>query len=674
MKQIFTLCACVGVSVAFAQTLTFSATGTGRTGSIQQYVVTGCITEITVDAYGAQGGNSNGGLGARTQGTFTVAAGDTIYIAVGQQGSVNTCGGANASSGGGGGTFVWKSNGPSRTLLLAAGGGGGGNMNWGASCRDGIAAVITPDGTQGAGGLSAVGGTGGNGGSGTAPSGTGSGGAGWLSAGGNSTYGTGCTGGLSWPLFTGGYGSTLFGSPGQGDGGFGGGGGAVCGNGGGGGYSGGGGGEGSSCRAGGGGGGSYNAGTNQTNTAAVRTGNGIVYLTPNSSSGAPAQPGSITGSVTVCAGDTVVFSITSVPNANSYAWNVPVGATINSGQGTTSLSVTFGSGSGTVSVVANNGCGSSPASNSSITVNPLPNVSLGSDFTSCGSGAMLDAGLPGSTYLWNTGATTQTINISSSGSYSVFATDANGCSGNDTINVILNANPVVNLGSDTIQCGGTIMLDAGNSGSSFLWNDASTSQTNTASASGQYIVTVTDANNCTASDTINVTINALPAVTASAAMSMVCQSDNDVTLTGSPAGGVWSGPGVTGNMFDPSADTGLVTLIYDYTDANGCSGSDTVTVYVDICTGIDQNGISQFVKLYPNPSDGNMNLNLVGYSGNVTIEITDITGRAVHAEKLFVASGDITQQINLSAAAQGTYLIRVSDDFHSSQYRFRIIR
>jgi hypothetical protein len=706
MKKIFTLGACLVVSSAFAQTMTFNATGSGRTGSVQQYIITGCITEITVDAYGAQGGNSNGGLGARIQGTFTVTAGDTIYIVVGQQGTVNECGGSNASSGGGGGSFVWKSNGPSRTLLLAAGGGGGGNMNWGSACRDGIAAEITPNGTQGAGGLSAVGGTGGNGGSGSAPLGTGSGGAGWLSAGGNSTYGTGCTGGLSWPLFAGGYGSTAFGVPGQGDGGFGGGGGAVCGNGGGGGYSGGGGGEGSTCRAGGGGGGSYNSGTDQTNTAVVRTGNGIVYITPNSSSASPTQPGAIAGSVAVCAGDNAVFGISSVPNADSYTWNIPFGATIISGQGTTSISVAFGSSSGTVSVVANNGCGSSQASNSVISVNPLPNVSLGSDFVTCGVGAVLDAGIPGATCLWNTGATTQTINISSSGSYSVIAIDANGCSDNDTINVILNENPFVNLGSDTVHCGTSIILDAGNFGSSFLWNNTSTSQTNTASASGQYIVTVTNVNNCTSSDTINVIINLLPAVSASASMTVVCQGGNDITLIGYPAGGFWSGPGVTGNTFNPSSSTGLVSLIYDYTDVNNCSNSDQVVVtvnehstatqtasgldyytwpvngqtysqsgtYIDVIpntvgcdstitlnltlsfTGITENIKSNFT-VFPNPASEVLNV-IIPYDSNESYILFDSRGRMVIEGKLT----GIETQISLTTITPAVYMLQIGKE------------
>lgn len=180
------------------------------TGSVQTFTVPPGITSITIDAKGAQGGNSNGGKGARMIGTFTVTPGENLGIAVGQQGIVNNCGGGGASGGGGGGTFVWRTLSTTQPLI-AAGGGGGGNMNWsGLPCTFGLDAVTTPDGTQGSGSTSALGGTGGNGGFGNAPSGTGSGGAGWLGAGQNSTYGTGCTGGLGPFTFAGGAGSNVF--------------------------------------------------------------------------------------------------------------------------------------------------------------------------------------------------------------------------------------------------------------------------------------------------------------------------------------------------------------------------------------------------------------------------------------------------------------------------------
>ena len=270
----------VGCTTADAG-LTFSANGTVATGTVQTWTVPSGVCKITVDAYGAQGGGATAGKGARMKGDFTVIAGHQLSIVVGQRGSTNACGGAPASGGGGGGSFVWD---PQILVdggifpMIAAGDGGGSNDNWSnTTCRAGLDAVTTVNGTNGNGVSSAAGGQNGLGGAGNAPSGTGSGGAGWFGKGGDSTYGGGCTGGLGPTQFTGGAGSTSF-APG-GIGGFGGGGGAVCGCGGGGGFSGGGAGEGSGCRAGGGGGGSYNGGTNQTNTAGAQTGDGKVIIT-----------------------------------------------------------------------------------------------------------------------------------------------------------------------------------------------------------------------------------------------------------------------------------------------------------------------------------------------------------------------------------------------------------
>ncbi len=352
----FSIVGLISPAILLAQ-VTYNANGVVQNGSIQQYVVPPCVTSVEVESFGAQGGNTNGGLGARMKGSFSVVFGDTLFIVVGQQGNVNNCGGAAASGGGGGGSFVWKGSGNNKVLLVAAGGGGGGNTNWNGGCIAGIDADTLTSGTQGNGGLSALGGTNGNGGFGNAPSGTGSGGAGWLTNGQNSTYGTGCTGGLTFPLFTGGNGSNTFGPDGHG--GYGGGGGAVCGCGGGGGYSGGGAGEGSSCRAGGGGGGSYNAGTNKSNSKSVKTGNGMVIITPNNSGSFLTV--SVLPNDTVCQGTMVTLTGS---GGVSYVWS----------NGITN-GVPFAANTSTnYKVVAthNNGCKDSTVI--SIEVNPLPTV------------------------------------------------------------------------------------------------------------------------------------------------------------------------------------------------------------------------------------------------------------------------------------------------------------
>jgi hypothetical protein len=83
----------------------------------------------------------------------------------------------------------------------------------------------------------------------------------------------------------------------------------------------------------------------------------------------PATPGTITGITCVAAGQAgYTFSIATVTNANAYTWTVPTGASITSGQGTTSITVTFGTTAGNITVTADNSCGSSSASSLTVTL------------------------------------------------------------------------------------------------------------------------------------------------------------------------------------------------------------------------------------------------------------------------------------------------------------------
>jgi hypothetical protein len=91
----------------------------------------------------------------------------------------------------------------------------------------------------------------------------------------------------------------------------------------------------------------------------------------------PATPGPITGSTTACASSTVqVYSITPVFGAYFYSWAVPVGSSIVSGQGTTSISVDFGTTSGTISVSATNSCGTSAVNSVAVTLTPTPAITV----------------------------------------------------------------------------------------------------------------------------------------------------------------------------------------------------------------------------------------------------------------------------------------------------------
>ena len=237
------------------------------TGAATMFVVPPCVFTVTIDAWGAQGGDgypgasSAGGLGAHVVGDFTVTPGQTLQIIVGGTGSDGNVFNPSTLNGGGGGGGSFVIDAGTGMPMIIAGGGGGGCMDAGNPGDPGHA-----DTSGGAGSYTApVVGSGGftdN----CCGGGSGCGGGGWNSGGTGNTW---CTGGG----VAGGAGGTSS----RGFGGFGGGGGVYHGGGGGGGYTGGSGGHPPPC-GGGGGGGSFNAGTNVSATAGVRADDGMITI------------------------------------------------------------------------------------------------------------------------------------------------------------------------------------------------------------------------------------------------------------------------------------------------------------------------------------------------------------------------------------------------------------
>ena len=142
-----------------------------------------------------------------------------------------------------------------------------------------------------------------------------------------------------------------------------------------------------------------------------------------------------------------------------------------------------------------------------VTVVPVPQVNVGPDSLVCtGQSVTLNAGNPGDSYLWSTGASTQTITVSNAGSYTVLVNNGT-CTGIDTMILTVIATPVVNIGPDSIICmGESITLDAGNSGYTYNWSNGSTTQTITVDSAGKYWVQVNNSK-CAQADTVNVIVD-----------------------------------------------------------------------------------------------------------------------------------------------------------------------
>jgi len=269
----------------------------------------------------------------------------------------------------------------------------------------------------------------------------------------------------------------------------------------------------------------------------------------------------ITGTTIGCSSVTLTAT-----GGTSYIWS--------GGSTPTKAANTFAAGGSYTVTVSNNGCSST--STASVTVNQNTSAGILGSQTGCGSVSLTATG--GTTYLWSGGSSLHTpANIFiSSGTYTVTVTNASGCSATVSALVTVNLNPVAGISGTATACGSVSLTASG--GTSYLWSGGSSinTATNTFTSSGNYTVTVNNANGChaTASKAVTVNPNPLAGIAGNAAG---CVS---VSLTAT--GGTsykWSGGSSIYTAANTFTSSGTYTV--SVTGADGCSATTSQVVTIN---------------------------------------------------------------------------------------------
>ncbi len=175
-----------------------------------------------------------------------------------------------------------------------------------------------------------------------------------------------------------------------------------------------------------------------------------------------------------------------------------------------------------------------------VVFNPLPNVFIGNDTSFCAGNTVVLSSIPpqpaGSTLLWNTGSTADTIHVSSGGTY--WLQVYNGCYNTDSIHINIDPLPVVDLGPDTNNCQGfAVPLQSSvtyPATYTYLWNTTATTNSITAVTTDIYWLEVSSNANCKGSDTVIVQI-LYDTVTLHTNDTAICKGQTlQVWLTGNP--------------------------------------------------------------------------------------------------------------------------------------------
>jgi hypothetical protein len=372
-----------------------------------------------------------------------------------------------------------------------------------------------------------------------------------------------------------------------------------------------------------------------------------------------------------CSGCPFGFCNPICPGVSTTVWTTFSTSATATPPGTWPIRVTDGQG-GIVTLNNTNGLSACETA-CNLSVSPVNVVN------SCGAATgsatvSVSGGSGNQTASWNTNPSQSGLTASNlaPGEYTVTVSDGAVCTATLTI-AIQSGQITASAGDDRVICKGESTTLEATGGSSYLWDNglgtgasvvASPTETTT------YTVTATSGN-CTDNASVTVTV-ANPVVASIDEVSTSwCDNITSVPLSGSPAGGSFSGPGVTGSSFNPAAaGQGIHLITYTYYEYEECPFYATVEMTVDICTGVEQADGLREIVVHPNPTKGMLTVRgLTGLTGDASVTLTDAAGRLVVVP--IVSSNGLN--LDLSKLSTGLYVLRVQE-LNGHSRSFRVIR
>lgn len=359
--------------------------------------------------------------------------------------------------------------------------------------------------------------------------------------------------------------------------------------------------------------------------------------------------------------------------ASAGAFSSTAGLAVNASTGVINLaSSTAGTYTVTNAIAANGSC---PASTQtfSVTIAAVPTANVSGGGTQCGPGsfpvniALTGAGPWNITYTDGTTPTTvngvtlspYTINATANGTFTVTNVTMAACSatGTGSASVVFNSNPTVTFTQVADMCddANPVTLTASPAGGSFSGSTGISGTTFDPSGLTPGTITLTynytDANNCSGSATSTFTLNAAPQVTLGTFQDVCLQSASFGLSGGLPAGGTYSGTGVTGGNFNPAtAGAGTQTITYTVTE-NGCTNASSQSIIVEDCAGIEE--VSSFgLEIYPNPASSIITIKA---GKDVTFSMISEDGKIVYPSSSL--SMNTETELQVSHLAKGIYFL-----------------
>ncbi len=318
------------------------------------------------------------------------------------------------------------------------------------------------------------------------------------------------------------------------------------------------------------------------------------------------------------------------------------------------------------------GCESPTRTAVTLTINAASaaTITAGGPTTFCQGGNVVLTANSGTTYLWSNGATSQSITVNASGTFSVAVTTG-GCTVNSpSTSVTVNTTPTatVSAGGPTTFCQGSNVVLTASAGSSWLWSNGATTQSITVSTSGSFSVVVTNASGCSntsASTVVAVSPSPLVNITASPYSSLFPGLVTTLTANVTPPGTytyAWykNGiliPGSIASTLGGITLDGLGNYTVRVTNTTGlpCSNTSLAKAITD--------SSSNKLFIYPSPNGGIFKVVYYSPGANVknTLTIYDSKGSLILNKVYTINSPYEVMDVDMSRNRGGTYRVVLSN-------------